>query len=442
MARLTIQAHHHGDWHDAATIEIHDPAAGIASPSVVDYVMDYVPQWDHEGLETETPAQDNRALSVVYPVDFVSRTRPSWPPFLLDMLPQGPARRRLAQKLGYDNPDARDVELPLLLLGGGCPIGNLRIKEAWQEERKRLADQTFKGLTTDEVLGRSDRFGDVVDRFALLASGSSGVQGDWPKVLLTRANDGLWYPDPLVEDDAARAHTIVKLLRDREPAYSAILAAEAPYLEVARAFDLRVGKALTHAEGILVIPRFDRDVTAGRVVRYGQESLVSAIGVSAFGHVGVHEHYLAIVKKVSDNPRKEVIEYVLRDLLNFAMGNPDNHGRNTALQKRADGSIGLTPLFDFTPMRLDPTTIVRSTRWKCLNGRDAEPDWGLICDAAAEGVMDPAELRAVLAAKANFLHALPETARDLGVADRTIERACAQHEEAARAVEALARGGM
>lgn len=409
---------------------------------MVDYILNYVVEWDSEGLRTGDPARDVRALSVAYPIDFASRARLNWPPFLLDILPQGQARRRLAKKLGFNNPDDPAVEYSLLLLGGGAPVGNLRVKEAWQQERERLADQPFKGVTCDEVLGRSDRFGDVIDRIALIASGSSGVQGDWPKVLLTRAADRLWYPDPLVDDTDAREHVIVKLLRDRGPADSAILAAEAPYLEVARAFGLRVGQPLTHANGLLMIPRFDREIVDDQVVRHGQESLVSAIGVAEFGFVGHHEDYLAVVTEMSDDPRQEVIEYVLRDLLNFATGNPDNHGRNTALQKRADGWVGLTPLYDFTPMRLDPTTVVRSTRWRCLKGRDADPDWGLVCEAAAADVMDPAELRTALAAKANFLRALPETARRLGVADRTIEMACARHEDAARGVEALARKGI
>lgn len=437
MPELNLQIHHSGAWHDAATIEIKDPKVGITSPSVVDYVMNYVVEWDHDGLRTENPARDHRAVSVAYPTDFTSHARTSWPPFLLDMLPQGQARRQLAQRHGFKNPDDPAVEYPLLLLGGSCPIGNLRIKEAWMQEKERLAGQPFKGLTTEEVLDRSERFGDVIDRFALIASGSSGVQGDWPKGLLTRAADGLWYPDPLVEDADAREHAIVKLLRDRGPAYAAILAAEAPYLEVARAFGLRVGKRLTHADGVLLIPRFDREIADGRVVRHGQESLVSALGVAEFGYVGTHEDYMEIIKKVSTNPRDEIIEYVLRDLLNFAMGNPDNHGRNTALQKRVDGWIGLTPLYDFTPMRLDPTQIARSTRWRCLNGNDVDPDWAIICEVAAEGIMDAAELRGALRAKANFLRALPETARSLGVADTTITAAIQRHEYAARGVAAL-----
>ena len=84
----------------------------------------------------------------------------------------------------------------------------------------------------------------------------------------------------------------------------------------------------------------------------------------------------------------------------------------------------------------DASTVMRSTRWRCLKGPDADPGWEMICEVAAAGVMDPIDLKARVAAKENLLRALPETARRLGVADRVIERACARHEDAARRVEA------
>jgi serine/threonine-protein kinase HipA len=68
-----------------------------------------------------------------------------------------------------------------------------------------------------------------------------------------------------------------------------------------------------------------------------------------------------------------VTEYVLRDLLNLAMDNPDNHGRNMALQKDIDGTVRLSPLFDFCPMKIDPTGIRRSTEWGCIARPGAEP---------------------------------------------------------------------
>jgi serine/threonine-protein kinase HipA len=106
MPRITLQVHHTGRWHDAALIDISDETAGIRSPSVIDYIMEYVVEWDYEGLRTGAPARDRRAISVAHPMEFTSWAKPTWPAFLLDMLPQGFARERLAQRLGFGNPRA------------------------------------------------------------------------------------------------------------------------------------------------------------------------------------------------------------------------------------------------------------------------------------------------------------------------------------------------
>ena len=64
------------------------------------------------------------------------------------------------------------------------------------------------------------------------------------------------------------------------------------------------------------------------------------------------------------NPEQEIIEYVKRDLANIALGNKDNHTRNTAFQRFTNGEICLSPLFDFAPMWLHPDGIARCTRWQ------------------------------------------------------------------------------
>lgn len=440
-ALLTLQIHHHGIWHDAATLDIKEPDRGIAGATVLSCEADYFFDWGAIPLADDTPLVDIHALSVQVPVDMEYRSIGHWPAFLLDLLPQGHARRRLATDLGFPAPDAPAVELPLLLRAAGSPIGNLRVREAWETEQERLKGHSFRGLETEEILRRSDRFLDAADRFALIASGSSGVQGEWPKVLLTKAADGLWYPDPLVSDDDARDHAIVKLSRARSGADLLILAAEAPYLEVAREFGLRVGRPLTYADHVLVIPRFDRLIQSGdkgsETVRLGQESIVSAVGVAQFGYVAAHEEYLAAIKRFCTDPAAEVVEYVLRDVLNLAMGNPDNHGRNTALQKAPNGWIGLTPLFDFAPMRLDPGGIMRSTRWACLNRNDLVPDWSIVCEAAAEGVMAPEALRSTLAAKELHVRSLPAMALRHGVPGEVIEQALGRCGEIADSLAAL-----
>ena len=72
-------------------------------------------------------------------------------------------------------------------------------------------------------------------------------------------------------------------------------------------------------------------------------------------------------------------------MANLALGNKDNHARNTALQRDFDGRIGLTPLFDFAPMYLHPDGIARRIRW---NGNDdGRPDWTRVLDAVCADAM-------------------------------------------------------
>ncbi|GGA67320.1 phosphatidylinositol kinase [Nitratireductor aestuarii] len=423
--RVTLQTHFDGAWHDAATLEIEDDAAGFQGVSIVDYNLDYFVTVASAEFSAGRPDRDHRALSVNFPIDLENRYSRSWPPFLLDLMPQGHARRKLAEHLSLAE-SSRASDLPLLLRSATGGIGNIRIKEAAEAEIERLRGVERQGVTEAEILERSDRFLEVADRFGMLASGSSGLQGEWPKVSMTQADDGLYYPDTLVTDDEAVRHVIVKLVRSNDPVDSLILQGEALYSRIAQEIGLDVSEPPTYAEGVLIIPRFDRKKKeGGGTIRLGQESLVSAIGVANFGHVGTHEAYIDVLRQYSADPFSDIVEYLKRDIANLALGNPDNHGRNAALSKHQDGTIRLSPLFDFAPMRLAKEGIIRSTRWAMMRdrGRDHLPDWLRIC---TELMPDPAEKRdlaAMLSAFAENLRQGPAIARDMAAAPEILERA-------------------
>ncbi|NTD89521.1 type II toxin-antitoxin system HipA family toxin [Agrobacterium tumefaciens] len=434
--RLTLQTHFYGQWHHSATLELKDDAAGYQGASIVDYDLDYfvtVASAEFAGGKT---VRDHRALSVRYPVDLENRYSRSWPPFLLDLMPQGHARRKLAEHLSLAE-GSRASDLPLLLRSATGGIGNIRIKEAAEAETERLRGVERQGVTEAEILERSDRFMEVADRFGMLASGSSGLQGEWPKVSMTQANDGLYYPDSFVTDDEAVRHVIVKLVRSSDPVDRLILEGEALYSRIAQEIGLNVHEPSTYAESVLMIPRFDRKKKeGGGTVRLGQESLVSAIGVADFGHVGSHEAYIDVLRQYSANPFADIVEYLKRDIASLALGNPDNHGRNSALSKHQDGTIRLSPLFDFAPMRLAKEGIVRSTRWAMMRdgGRDHLPDWKRIC---AELIHDPDEqnaLAAELSVFAEYLRQTPAMAKDMGGSPEILERAMGRCIEIAESV--------
>ncbi|MGF9566871.1 HipA domain-containing protein [Neorhizobium sp. BT27B] len=422
--RLTLQIHFDGQWHHAATLELKDDAIGFQGASIVDYDLDYFVTMASAEFAAGKTVRDHRALSVRNPVDLENRYSPTWPPFLLDLMPQGHARRKLTEHLGLSEA-SRISDLPLLLRSATGGIGNIRIMEAAEAEADRLRDVERQGVTEAEILERSDRFMEVADRFGMLASGSSGLQGEWPKVSMTQATDGLYYPDSFVTDEEALCHVIVKLVRSNELVDRLILEGEGLYSRLAREIGLNVSEPSTYAEGVLIIPRFDRKKKqGGGTVRLGQESLVSAIGVADFGHVGTHEAYIDVLRQHSADPFADVVEYLKRDIANLAMGNPDNHGRNSALSKHHDGTIRLSPLFDFAPMRLAKEGIVRSTRWAMMrdSGHDHLPDWKQVC---AEMMPDPAEQKALNVTLCEFaahLLEVPGMAKDMGATPEVLER--------------------
>jgi serine/threonine-protein kinase HipA len=380
--QLTLETYWQDDWHHSATLTLLDDAIGHQSPSRIEYETNYFIAFAAVGFTDETNIKDARALSVRHPVNLLSQPCPKWPAFLLDLMPQGFARKAVSSHLGL-RADGPAAELPLLLRAAANPIGNIRIREAAVLEAERLAGISRFGMSEDDIVAGAPALESLFDQCITHASSAISLQGEWPKIALTQAKDGLFYPDAFVEDDNALQHVIVKRPRSSSTKDRLILQAEAGYSYLAQHLGLNVCNPATYGKDTLIIPRFDRRIEAGKVIRYGQESMVAALGVTAFGHLAHHEDYIANLKQHSSDPDADILEYVKRDIANRAFGNPDNHGRNSALSKAPDGSIRLSPLFDFAPMRLADDGIVKSTRWRVMQAThsDASPNWRHICQA-------------------------------------------------------------
>ena len=116
------------------------------------------------------------------------------------------------------------------------------------------------------------------------------------------------------------------------------------------------------------------------------------------------------IHKYSSKPDLDVMEYLKRDILNVALGNSDNHARNTALLKYTDGTIRLAPLFDFAPMFLDPTGIRRSSRWQQEEGVGF-PNWPTIVDELIKRKFLRPTVRKDVAALVTKVEKLPQLMR-------------------------------
>jgi serine/threonine-protein kinase HipA len=102
-----------------------------------------------------------------------------WPPFLIDMLPQGFGRREVLLRLGLPAAAGSAADWHLLRAGAGNPIGNLSVKEAALYLSESASP--IRGFSTDEVVQRGDEFVDQLASHGFFVAGSSGVQGEWPR---------------------------------------------------------------------------------------------------------------------------------------------------------------------------------------------------------------------------------------------------------------------
>ena len=402
----TLQVFIDGTWRDAAALTLMgDETRGIGAGTFLSYEVNYA--LDH------FQRSDAAALSINHPVNLFPLNEGTWPPFLIDLLPQGYGRKELLNQLRRDENAGPGADWELLCAGAGNPIGNIRVKEAHAWIADKTAGQGI-GFTIEQVAERAGDFNEYLAQHGLFLAGSSGVQGEWPKILLTRAKDGLYYLDHALPDHLADKHFIVKFGRGSDRALANILHCEAPYMQLARTLGLRVHDDLLLKERALFIPRFDREVIGNRVARHAQESLASVCQLRQFGEVPTHNDFLSRMKSLVSDVALDTIEYVKRDIANIVLGNTDNHARNTAIQRRDNGQVRLTPLFDFAPMFLHPDGIARRMRWS--SDDNGAPQWASVIKQAVEATqVDEALLLSAVKEMAQPLSTLVDQAEALGI---------------------------
>jgi serine/threonine-protein kinase HipA len=153
-------------------------------------------------------------------------------------------------------------------------------------------------------------------------------------------------------------------------------------MQLAKQMGLLTHKPIQQIGQAILIERFDRKITATGMQRLAQESLLSVMQKSGYGVSFTHQEAIEALVKHTSVPWFSVTEYFLRDVLNIALGNRDNHGRNTAIH-RYGNHIGLTPLFDFAPMYLDQDAIARSATWRSFETQGL-PNYPIILSELCE----------------------------------------------------------
>ena len=306
----------------------------------------------------------------------------------------------------------------LLERGVVNPAGNLRVRPA-----AALVPRAHPGFALEEMIERGDAFVDYAYEVGATVAGATDTQGEAPKFWVVQDAQGRWHPDSGQLGAQARRYALLKFPLPEAGARAVdILRHEAAYQKVARVMGLRVtAEPPVFINGALLIPRFDRRPGPNGEIRLGVESVYSITGVLDSARDTLRHHQVLIeLHKCSTDFDVEVLEYFRRDILNLALGNRDNHGRNTAVLKNTDGTIRLSPLFDFGPAYLDARAIVRVIRWDAERGGSI--DWSEVLANLKTRFDDvnikPPNLTQIADALRDFgktLKSLPQTMRECGV---------------------------
>lgn len=410
----TLQIYQEDEWLDCAIVEIvGQQQTGWQAATRTSYLFEYAISY--------MDLSDGHALAYHLPVNVQNTLQSTWPAFLMDLLPQGYGRKELLRQLNFSENTQEQADWALLKAGAGNPIGNLRVKEAYEWLQGQFPVQQNHGFSLDQVVERQEKFIESLASYGLFIAGSSGIQGEWPKLLLTQGHDDLFYLDHTLTDHQVKQHWLVKFSRGSDQNLDKILMHEALYMKIAQYLGLRVHQELELHGKTLFIPRFDRKVSDGKVERIAQESIASLGGKAGFGVRMTHNQICSLLMQCCTEPKQEIFEYLKRDLANVALGNKDNHTRNTAIQRFNNGIIRLTPLFDFAPMWLHPDGIARTTRWE-RDDHGGMPIWHSVIEQIAESTMiDPKEIKAVLIEQLPLYQGLLEHMQYLQLAPEILE---------------------
>lgn len=437
---LTVQVYWNYQWHDAGTVRFPNPKAGLTGDMTFTYNGTYVNAVTtaKEGLSFK----DERAIGHNVPGHLMkSYPRNPVAPVLRDIIPQGAGRRYLLRHWDVTRDPGPSVDFKLLSEGCIAPIGNLRIKEAAEVFETLVKETDVISFSRDDISNRDEFLLEYANQLGVVIGGATGAGGDAPKLLIIEALDGRFYLEGTLPEPEIVNHWLVKFPRGRMTLEDQdILRAEGIFYEALDQLGQNTIRGAHVVEGkvpALWLQRFDREVTPEGIRRYGVESMYSLNRMVGDGARMEHTAVLAKLREAITHPPEfdeTLCEYLVRDVINYTIGNSDNHGRNTALIKR-DGRISLSPAYDLAPMVLDREAIARTTVWPKEYQRNVyEPNYCKIIRHFAE---NPDITRAQFMGELEKLADLGQTALDLGVPERVLEHKSIVFERPEKVLETL-----
>lgn len=422
MKKLTLQLYVENQWWDAAELSFANPQQGISAGCTLGYKSDYLVEY----LKKES-THLAWSISANLPLSWDVYSQNAVLALLQDIAPAGAARRFLEQRYGQLCPENLAMDVYLLATSTPAPIGHLRVKEAAQ----LIVKAPKLGFSRNEVVQRDNQFLEYAYEQGAAIGGATGAGGEAPKLLLTKAADGLLYPDAGLADELAVAHWFIKFPRNRAGLVDQdILRSEYCYYRAIHQLGFSTieqdGLALEEAiKPSLWMRRFDRKLVDKQVQRLAVESIYSLLKVTEPGSYLKHPEVLKCLLCLWRAEQQEaaiaelVLEYLRRDLLNLILGNSDNHGRNTSII-RSEQDLQLAPIYDLAPMVMDEEGVTRTTKWPQPLELGGEIDWLAVCELVGDLANLPQDwLYQELRATAQELLALPDLLLDLGLPERT-----------------------
>ncbi|NRA46987.1 MAG: HipA domain-containing protein [Oligoflexales bacterium] len=350
---MKIEIRDEENWKVAGEIELRGTEKdGSQAACCLEYNMDYA--------EEKTKYQQTRgafAFSCLFDVDFAFKETKKWPSFLLDLFPQGAALKYVVDH--YRIADQPENYWKIINTAKLSPPGNVRISLPEEEPPRK-----HPGFDREEVIEKGPDFLEYMVACGAPISGTTGAAGAAPKFLLREDFSGKFHGEGVLTDSLTKNCWLVKYPRGdrKEKINRDILKAEKPWLDIAELVGLKTYKSLDWDKDCLFVPRFDRVPLSGGIQYLGMESFYSLVDSTHFGSRFRHKTYTDALYLYSDSKEEDLVEYLLRDIMNIALANNDNHGRNQSVLKNKN-KVFLSPVYDFAPMKFDPEGIVRNTRW-------------------------------------------------------------------------------
>lgn len=259
--------------------------------------------------------------------------------FLDGLLPEGDARRVIAEDLGLRADDTFGLARAL---GRDC-AGALVIQPEDNDAPRAPSTLTAEPLSDDDL-------GPLVDNLRSAPLGINqrvriSLAGVQEKLLLTRMPDGTW-GRPV--DGTPSTHILKPEIRE----YPHTVENEAFCMRVARHLGMTVADIETitvNDRRLIVVSRYDRAVnSSGAVERIHQEDFCQATGLLPSKKYeedsGPSLRKMAgILRTVDRNSLETLLEATT---LNVVIGNGDAHAKNFSLLHDRGGALRLAPLYD------------------------------------------------------------------------------------------------